>query len=135
MDPKVAKALRLALGGQSMNVALKQTGYPCSKENLRKHIRNHRVAFSSLAAACGRASLDSAHRDGRRPRGADAGACGSSGRVALAAAVEQEQQGGWSWDVGVDRSSLPLVLASRPSARCSLAPRHAGGGARTTSGV
>ena len=34
MDPKVAKALRLALGGQSVKVALKQTGYPCSEENL-----------------------------------------------------------------------------------------------------
>ena len=106
MDSKVAKALRLALGGQSMNVALKQTGYPCSKENLRKHIRNHRVAFSSLAAACGGASLDSAHRDGRRPRGADAGACGSSGRVALAAAVEQGGVVG-CW-------CEPVVSSSRP---------------------
>ena len=65
MDPKVAKAVRLALGGQSVKVALKQTGYPCSEVNLRKHVRNHRVAFSSLAAACGETNLDSAHRDGR----------------------------------------------------------------------
>jgi hypothetical protein len=89
-----------------VKVALKQTGYPCSEVNLRKHIRNHRVAFSSLAAACGGASLDSAHRDGRRPRGADAGACGSSGRVALAAAVEQGGVVG-CW-------CEPVVSSSRP---------------------
>ena len=106
MDPKVAKAVRLALGGQSVKVALKQTGYPCSEVNLRKHVRNHRVAFSSLAAACGEANLDSAHRDGRRPCGADVGACSSSGRVALAAAVEQGGVVG-CW-------CEPVVSSSRP---------------------
>ena len=47
----------------------------------------------------------SAHRDGRRPRcaGAGVGACDSSGRVILVAAVEQGGAG--SWDVGVNWSS------------------------------
>ena len=51
MDPKVTKALRLALRGQSAKVALEQTGYPCSKENLRKNIRNHRARSSRPAEA------------------------------------------------------------------------------------
>ena len=51
--------------------------------------------FSSLAAPRGARSepSSSAHRGGRRPRGAGAGmgagACGLSGRVVLAVAVEQ----------------------------------------------
>ena len=43
INPKVEKAVRLALGGQSVKGALQASGKPCSEENLRKHIRNARA--------------------------------------------------------------------------------------------
>ena len=81
MDPKVAKALRVALGGQSVKVALEQTGYPCSKENLRKHIRNHRARSSRPAEASAAKAKETRTKPGakrtwrRNPRQVNADQC------------------------------------------------------------